>query len=60
MLEYGTWAERNGTVERWAMAEDFKQRKLDELTERKERKLDRLKKGIAEHASMQDVLALCA
>ncbi|MDB5344220.1 MAG: hypothetical protein JWP89_2597 [Schlesneria sp.] len=53
------WAERNGTFERWAMTQDFKTRKLEEQTAKKERKLDRLKQQISEHASMADVLALC-
>lgn len=47
------WAERNGTFERWAMAEDFSRRKLEEETARKERKLERVErklKAIMPHA----------
>ncbi len=53
------WAERNGTFERWALSQDFKRRKLEETTERKERKLERIEKKIEEHASFADVMALC-
>lgn len=52
--ERQVWAERNGTFERWALSQDFKTRKLEEATARKERKLERIEKKI-EHSS--DVLA---
>jgi hypothetical protein len=44
--ERDTWYEKNGTFERWAISQDFKQRKLTETIEKKERKLDRLEEGI--------------
>lgn len=40
------WAERNGTFERWALAQDFSRRKLEEDTARKERKLERVTKAL--------------
>jgi hypothetical protein len=53
------WAERNGTFERWALNQDFQRRKLEETTERKERKLERIEKKIEERTSFADVMALC-
>lgn len=53
------WAERNGTFDRWALSQDFKRRKLEETTERKERKLERIEKKIEERSSFADVMALC-
>ena len=50
------WAERNGTFERWALSQDFKRRKLEEVTARKERKLERIEKRIGQ-AQMADVFA---
>lgn len=46
--ERDCWYERNGTFERWAIAQDFKQRKLTEKTERAERKLDRVQEKLAQ------------
>jgi hypothetical protein len=50
--EHQRWAERTGTFARWTLAEDFKNRKLDEATERKERKFKRLGKQIQERATV--------
>lgn len=52
--ERQVWAERNGAFERWALSQDFKRRKLEEMTARKERKLERIEKKIA---TMADVFA---
>ena len=57
--ERQVWAERNGTMERWALSHDFKQRKLKEETERKERKIERLDQKIQERSQVADILALC-
>jgi hypothetical protein len=53
------WAERNGTFERWALSQDFKRRKLEEVTQRKERKLERVEKKIEERTTFADVMSLC-
>ncbi len=57
--ERQVWAERNGAFERWALSQDAKDRKREEQTARKERKLERLDKAISDRTSMADVLALC-
>lgn len=56
--ERQVWAERNGAMERWALSHDFKQRKLKEETERKERKLERIQKNIEEQSSFARTMAL--
>lgn len=54
------WFEREGTFERWAISQDFKQRKLDEETARKERKLQRLKKQVSDLSPFAQIQALSA
>jgi hypothetical protein len=44
--ERGCWYEKNGTLERWAINQDFKQRKLSEDIEKRERKLEKIEDRI--------------
>lgn len=54
------WAERNGAFETWAMNHDFKQRKLTEDIEKKERKLERIEKKIGQSAAFADLFSKTA
>ena len=52
--ERDCWYEKNGTFERWAINQDFKQRKLTEATERAERRLERARKLTRKEKQLQD------
>lgn len=55
--------EINGTMERWAISQDFKRRRLDEETGKKERKKERLEEQIEEKkeelSGFAQAMALC-
>ena len=53
--EHQTWAERNGAMERWALSHDAKQRKLEEATAKRERKLERIEEKIKERAAFANL-----
>lgn len=54
------WYERNGSMETWAINHDFKQRKMKEEVERKERKLERLNKRIGQSVVLADLFSKTA
>ncbi len=54
------WFERDGQFERWTLNNEWKQRRISEDTEKRERKLERIEKKIVDASAFQNILSMAA